>query len=220
MAQLLDVRFMSLVVFLEETSKLFYVYELIDPRNGNVFYVGKGKGKRAWAHEKEAARGIPSYKCNKIRAIKKLGLKIQYNIVCHFEDEDLAYDAEINRIKEIGIDNLTNVLPGGRRYTPTEEDLAEQKRIKFERAELARQLREDRKNHKVKPWSMKQLRQQIKQMVSVIVLNHRGYGLFHKDENLMDMFLKTFRDSISEFEKALGVEKVKDEFLKHGVRLV
>lgn len=30
----------------------FYVYRLIDPRNGNTFYVGKGKGNRVFAHMK------------------------------------------------------------------------------------------------------------------------------------------------------------------------
>ena len=27
-----------------------YVYRLIDPRNGETFYVGKGKGNRVFAH--------------------------------------------------------------------------------------------------------------------------------------------------------------------------
>ena len=28
----------------------FYVYRLIDPRNGQTFYVGKGRGDRVFAH--------------------------------------------------------------------------------------------------------------------------------------------------------------------------
>ncbi len=34
----------------------FYVYLLVDPRNGEVFYVGKGTGARPLAHGVEAAR--------------------------------------------------------------------------------------------------------------------------------------------------------------------
>ena len=30
----------------------YYVYRLIDPRNGNTFYVGKGKNNRVFAHAK------------------------------------------------------------------------------------------------------------------------------------------------------------------------
>ncbi|MCR2307669.1 hypothetical protein NSX65_32680, partial [Salmonella enterica] len=28
----------------------WYVYRLIDPRDGSTFYVGKGKGNRVFAH--------------------------------------------------------------------------------------------------------------------------------------------------------------------------
>ncbi len=35
----------------------FYVYRLIDPRNGETFYVGKGKGNRVFSHIR-AAEGL------------------------------------------------------------------------------------------------------------------------------------------------------------------
>ena len=40
-----------------------YVYRLIDPRNGETFYVGKGKGNRVFAHvcaEKKISKGMIS----------------------------------------------------------------------------------------------------------------------------------------------------------------
>ena len=38
----------------EKPLKPYYVYELVDPASGEVFYVGRGVGERAYAHEKEA----------------------------------------------------------------------------------------------------------------------------------------------------------------------
>ena len=34
----------------------YYVYRLIDPRNGQTFYVGKGKGNRLYAHINDALK--------------------------------------------------------------------------------------------------------------------------------------------------------------------
>ncbi len=36
-----------------------YVYRLIDPRNGETFYVGKGQGDRVFAHIREQKYGGP-----------------------------------------------------------------------------------------------------------------------------------------------------------------
>ena len=36
----------------------YYVYRLIDPRNGQTFYVGKGKGNRLYAHINDALKNF------------------------------------------------------------------------------------------------------------------------------------------------------------------
>lgn len=45
---------MSIDSFSKEVQKelKYYVYGLIDPRNGKVFYVGKGNGNRVFEHIK------------------------------------------------------------------------------------------------------------------------------------------------------------------------
>lgn len=91
----------------------WYVYELIDPRTDTVFYVGKGKNSRIDDHEVEAKGTGTSHKCNKIRSIWADGLQINKRKIAQFWDEEAAYEYEAERIAEIGLDNLTNVLPGG-----------------------------------------------------------------------------------------------------------
>lgn len=91
----------------------FYVYQLIDPRNNKVFYVGKGKDKRMYEHEKEAKRNKKHPKCIIINEILDLGYKIEYKVVKEFDDEVQAYQFEKELIDKIGLQNLTNCIPGG-----------------------------------------------------------------------------------------------------------
>jgi hypothetical protein len=93
---------------------MYYVYALIDPRNGSPFYIGKGKGKRVDAHEIEARKGCASKKCARIREIWASDLAIVKAVLKRFHDEDAAYTYEKQRIDEIGVQNLTNATSGGR----------------------------------------------------------------------------------------------------------
>lgn len=56
-----------------------YVYRLIDPRNGETFYVGKGKGDRVFAHIR-AEPGIEGdeldNKLKRIRDIRLAGFEV------------------------------------------------------------------------------------------------------------------------------------------------
>ena len=91
----------------------FYVYELIDPRDGSSFYVGKGQRNRITAHEAEAASGRESRKCARIREIWADGFVVERRRVFETDDEVLAYEREVALIAQIGLDKLTNVSPGG-----------------------------------------------------------------------------------------------------------
>jgi hypothetical protein len=94
----------------------WYVYQLVDPRDGAPFYVGKGCGDRITQHEKEAAKeGLKSRKLSRIREIWAAEQQIQREHVAYFWDEQAAYDHETDLIEEIGLANLTNVLPGGQK---------------------------------------------------------------------------------------------------------
>ena len=91
----------------------YYVYELVDPRDGRVFYVGKGKKARIDAHEAEARKGVVSFKCDRIRDIWAAGQSLIKRRVASFGDEQEAFDFEADLICEYGLDNLDNIIPGG-----------------------------------------------------------------------------------------------------------
>ena len=93
----------------------WYVYELVDPRYGEAFYVGKGCGDRIAAHEKEAKSKpmVCTEKLLKIRDIWDSGFEVERRHVAFFWDEQSAYDYEAERVAEYGLDALTNIIPGG-----------------------------------------------------------------------------------------------------------
>tara|TARA_R110000868_G_scaffold187664_4_gene430194 strand:- start:1334 stop:1858 length:525 start_codon:yes stop_codon:yes gene_type:complete len=101
---------------------VYFVYELIDPRNGLVFYIGKGKGDRPKQHEAEARKGKRTAKCNTIREILEAGHTVTISIVRHFKDEAKAYAFEKRHIEAHGLDKLTNMQPGGPASWATKAD--------------------------------------------------------------------------------------------------
>lgn len=93
----------------------WYVYELVDPRNLEVFYVGKGSGNRINAHENEAlkAEEVCSKKIRKIKDIWFSGNQVIKRKIAYFKRESCAYSFEADHIAFYGLDNLTNLAPGG-----------------------------------------------------------------------------------------------------------
>lgn len=98
---------------MKQLNAKWYVYELVNPIDGKTFYVGKGSGNRVHQHEKDARKGVCSKKCNKIKYIWSQGFEILKRENAVFWDEQAAYDHETDLISEIGLSNLTNIMPGG-----------------------------------------------------------------------------------------------------------
>jgi len=75
----------------------FYVYRLIDPRNGETFYVGKGAGNRVFAHvrgELGADDDALTEKLQRIRQIRVDGFEVAHVIHRHGMTEDQAFEVE------------------------------------------------------------------------------------------------------------------------------
>lgn len=75
----------------------WYVYLLRDPRNNEVFYVGKGNRNRVFAHARDAV-ALPDSdkpKLTLIRAIHQAGLQVQTELIRHhIPNEKTAYLVE------------------------------------------------------------------------------------------------------------------------------
>lgn len=86
-------------MFSEHVSKQlqFYVYRLIDPRNGETFYVGKGKGNRVFEHARAELRtGADELtdKLKRIREIRKDRFEVAHVIHRHGLTEEQALEVE------------------------------------------------------------------------------------------------------------------------------
>lgn len=98
----------------------YYVYRLIDPRTGQTFYVGKGKGNRVFAHVNCALKNYmgenfeteddDNLKIQTIREIQKAGLNVIHIIQCWNLENQEAYLVE-SALMDC-YPNLTNLQKG------------------------------------------------------------------------------------------------------------
>jgi len=106
---------MGIGMFTSEVSdKLgYYVYRLSDPRNGETFYIGKGKGNRVFAHANGMLDGdvdSASDKMKRIFEIKNSGFEVQHLIHRHGLDEATAFEVEAALID--AFPSATNIVTG------------------------------------------------------------------------------------------------------------
>lgn len=89
----------------------YYVYRLIDPRNGETFYIGKGKGNRVFDHARgDVENDSLSEKMARIRSIHLAGFDVAHVIHRHGLTENIAFEVEAALID--AYPGITNVMDG------------------------------------------------------------------------------------------------------------
>lgn len=89
-----------------------YVYRLIDPRNGETFYIGRGVGNRMFDHILDELKNADEFsdKLRKIREIRLAGFEVAHVVHRHGMEDSVAKEVEAALID--AYPGLANIMGG------------------------------------------------------------------------------------------------------------
>jgi len=170
----------------------FYVYALIDPRDNQPFYIGKGIGNRVFDHVETAIKNeTNSDKLEKIREIKASGMKTKHIIIRHGLEEDESFLVESSLIDFMRYfnTNLTNEVFG---HDTTEFGVKTANEIirKYNAEPLKKLL------HNVVIININKTYERAKGGVSIYEATHESWIIAKKRRDILEYALSEYRGII------------------------
>lgn len=89
-----------------------YVYALIDPRDKEIFYIGKGQNNRAFSHLSRDNSTEEAEKISKICEIRAAGYEPRVDILRYGLSNEEAHTIESTLIDAFGLEKLANIVRG------------------------------------------------------------------------------------------------------------
>lgn len=137
----------------------YYVYQIVDPRNEKILYIGKGTGGRCYTHFCGWTSKVSKTNMDLFHAIQDILDNSEYTqfdcvkIIQLKLSKKEAYEAEIKEIHRIGYDKLLNKKPGGgttkEHWSETRRNNLIERVVNMNKSDWKRrQLSETKKNKK------------------------------------------------------------------------
>lgn len=173
----------------------YFLYAYGDPKDGRIFYIGKGSGKRHMAHLSTAKNGHPkNYNrlfINKIKKILRTGKQPLIHKFMFTYSEAESYQNEKEVIERIGLSSLYNLRQGGEGGFSVSKDSKEK---------ISKTLKEYYTSH-VNPWKGKKHSEESINLIKNSLLKVRD-RLVENAKNRT--YSETTRKKMSESAKRIG----------------
>lgn len=177
-----------------------YVYGHYKADTGELFYIGKGTGQRAWHTKGRNDRWK--------KIVAKHGLVVEI-LVDNLSEED-AYAKEIELIAEIGLENLANMQEGGQGLTITSaQQLVNDPewKVKHARAMQDPEHRKKMKALNTERWQDPTFREKHKQGIQHLLDTNPN---FYKEKAKRNWQDPTYREKMRDVMQAAGLKKSQD----------
>jgi len=205
-----------------------YVYMYINPETNKIFYVGKGKGNRAFQHLKKPEKP-------EIIHLLSKGIEPKIEIIIHGLDDETALRVEASIIDLIGKEHLTNEVRGwksstyGRLSIPELLGVYDNKQVKIIEPVLLIRIQQSY-YHDISPeelyeytrgvWKLGKDKSKAKYAFSVyngLVKEVYKIGTWHVGGTTPYKYRNVYAPDRREFKGEIAEPEIRDKYLNHSI---